>query len=111
MRQIQFIDKFVDVPVSVQTDPEIELEVSTPVVEYTASASAVTDIVATAGVNLEMTDLMNPLLSITDGEASTPPVADPSRRKRKGSDIIQYPHEVGNGAREGRSDGDEEPKS
>ena len=25
--QIQFIDKFVDVPVSVQTDPEIELEV------------------------------------------------------------------------------------
>ena len=76
MPQIQFIDKFVNVRVSEQADPEIELEVSTPVAEYTA------------GVNLDVTDPMKPMLSITDGEGSTPPVADPSRRNRKGPDII-----------------------
>ena len=31
--QIQFLDKFVDAPVGVQADPEIELEVTTPVAE------------------------------------------------------------------------------
>ena len=52
-----------------QADPEIELEVSTLVVEY---------IVATTGVNPDITDLTNPLLSIIAGEASTLHVADPS---------------------------------
>ena len=48
-----------------QADPEIELEATTPVAEDT-------------GVNLNITD-------------ATPPAADPSRRKRKGSDITQSP--------------------
>ena len=64
--QIQFIDKFVDAPVGVQADSEIELEATTPVAEDRT------------GVNLNITD-------------ATPPVADPSCRKRKGSDIIQSP--------------------
>ena len=56
MPQIQFIDKYVDAPVDVQADPEIELQKPTPVFEDTAS------------VNPDLTDPMNPLLSITDGE-------------------------------------------
>ena len=77
--QIQFIDKFVDTPVGVQAEPEIELEM----VECTTSAWP--------GVNPDITDPVNPLLSITDGEGSTPHIADPSCRKRKGSDITQSP--------------------
>ena len=38
-------------------------------------------------MNVDITDLRNPLLSITDREASTPLVADPSRRKES-SDIV-----------------------
>ena len=79
--QIQFIDKYVDAPVGVQADPEIELEMPTPVVEDTASAWT--------GVKPDITDSMNPLLSITDGEGLTPLVADPSCRKTKGPDVIQ----------------------
>ena len=75
--------KYVDAPVGVQADSEIELEIPTPVVEDTASAWT--------GVNQDITETMNPLLSISDGEGLTPPVADPSCRKREGSDIIQSP--------------------
>ena len=64
--QIQFIDKFVDAPVGVQAEPEIELKATTPLAEDRT------------GVNLNITD-------------ATPPVADPSCRKRKGSDITHTP--------------------
>ena len=49
-----------------QADPEIELEATTPVAEDRT------------GVNLNITD-------------PTPPIADPSCRKREGSDITQSP--------------------
>ena len=65
---------------------------STPATGYIASATAVTDIVATPGVNSDITDLMTPLLSTTAGDASTPHVADPLLRKRKSSDTLQSPH-------------------
>ena len=81
--QIQFIDKDVDAPVGVQNDPEIELEIPTPVAEDTPSTWT--------GVNPNIADPMNPVLSITDGEGPTPPVADPPCRRRKGSDITQSP--------------------
>ena len=64
--QIQSIDKFVDALVGMQADPEMELEATTSVAEDTA------------WVNLNITD-------------ATPPAADPSCRKRKGSDITPSP--------------------
>ena len=81
--QIQFIDKVVDAPVGVQNDPEIELEIPAPVAEDTPSTWT--------GVNPNIADPMNPVLSITHGEGPTPPVADPPCRRRKGSDITQSP--------------------
>ena len=90
--QIQFSDKVVDAPVIMQPAPEMEHATPTLATEYIASATAVT----TAGVNLDITGLMNPLLSITAGEASTPHVVDPSLRKRKSSGSLQ------SSAREGR---------
>ena len=89
--QIQFIDKVVDVPVNTPPAPGMEHVASTPATGYTASATAVTDIVATSSVNSDITDLMNPLLSITAGEASTLHVADTSLRKRKSSDTLKSP--------------------
>ena len=80
--QIQFIDKVVDAPVNMQPDPDMEHVASTLATEYIASAAGMTDTVATAGVNLDITGLMNPVLSITAGEASTPHVIDSSLRKR-----------------------------
>ena len=65
--QIQFfVDAPVDAPEGVQADPEIELDTTTPVAEDRT------------GVNLNITD-------------PTPPIVDPSGRKRKGSDITQSP--------------------
>ena len=81
--QIQFIDKIVDAPAGVQDDLEIELEMPTPVVKDTPSTWT--------GVIPNIADPTNPVLSITNGEGSTRHVADPSCRKRKGSDIIQSP--------------------
>ena len=89
--QILFIDRVVDAPVNMQPDPEMEHVASTLATEYIASAAGVTDTVATAGVNLDITGLMNPLLSITAGEASTPHVVDSSLRKRKSSGSLQSP--------------------
>ena len=79
--QIQFIDKVVDAPVNMQPAREMEHVASTLATEYIATATGVTDAVATAGVNLDITGLMNPMLSITTGEASTPHVVDSSLRK------------------------------
>ena len=45
--QIQYIDKVVDGPVEMQPAPEMELVTSTLATEYIASATGVTDIVAT----------------------------------------------------------------
>ena len=81
--QIQFYDKVADAPACVQDDLEIELETSTHVTEDTPSTWT--------GMNLDVADPTNPVLSITNGEGSTRHVADPSCRKRKGSDIIQSP--------------------
>ena len=97
--QIQFIDKFVDAPVGVQADPEIELAATTPVAEDRT------------WVNLNITD-------------ATPPVADPSMpqgfryhpisaregshenaRRRPMRDLHRRRHEVGDGMRERRTEG------
>ena len=43
------------------------------------------------GMDLDITGVMNPLLSITAGEASTPHVVDSSLRKRKSSGSLQSP--------------------
>ena len=67
MRHVWCIDEFVDLPAIKQTAPETE---------------------HSAGVSLDITDLVNPLLSITPGAASTLHVGDPSRHKRNGSDIL-----------------------
>ena len=66
---------------NMQPAPELEHVASTLATEYIASATAVTDTVATAGVNIDITGLMNPLLSITAGEAATPHAFDPSLRR------------------------------
>ena len=81
--QIQFYDKVAEAPACVQNDLEIELEASTHVTEDTPSTWT--------GVNPDVADSVNPVLSITNGEGSTRHVADPSCRKRKGSDITQSP--------------------
>ena len=65
--QIQFIDNEVHAPFNMQPAPEMKHVASTFVTEYIASATGVNDTVATAGVNLDITGLMNPLLSITGG--------------------------------------------
>ena len=81
--QIQFYDKVADAPACVQHVLDIELETSTHVTEDTPSTWT--------GVNPDVADSVNPVLSITNGEGSTRHVADLSCRKRKGSDITQSP--------------------